>query len=68
MPYEMSLPEAINKLATCEKSITHVARHAHIPVGLRRQILDLTRTLHMLTARVDEYERRLRRSYPDGDK
>ena len=64
----MSLPEAINKLSTCEKSITHVARHAHIPVALRRQINDLARTLHMLTARVDEYERRLRRSYPNGDK
>ena len=68
MAYQMGLPEAINKLATCEKTITHVARHAHIPVGLRRQILDLARTLHMLTARVDEYERRLRRSYPDGGK
>lgn len=67
MAYQMGLPEAINKLATCEKTIRYVARHAHIPVGLRRQILDLTRTLHMLTARVDEYERRLRRSYPNGD-
>lgn len=68
MTYQMSLPEAINKLSTCEKSITHVARHTPIPVALRRQILDLARTLHMLTARVDEYERKLRRSYPNGGK